>query len=273
MAAPAVQLLVSARPENVSVVRHALAGVGEALGMDEEALANLKTIVSEACNNAVLHAYDEDEDGVLEVSATPEDDALRLVVRDFGHGFRPRLVEPSAPPSLRLGLPLIATLSREFDLRSVEGGGTELRALVELTGQSQAEPPGDAAPVASTTGVTLTSTDDEALSSVIASRVVSAFAARAGFSIDRLSDALLLADAVSSVGADGFSEGRTSIRVEEEGGTLTVRVGPLREGAGESMLNRLAIPTLDASLVTLADEARVEHSEGSEHLLLRIAAG
>ena len=47
------------------VVRQAIAGLGEALGMPGSRVADLKTVVTEACNNVVLHAY-EDELGPLD---------------------------------------------------------------------------------------------------------------------------------------------------------------------------------------------------------------
>ncbi len=115
--------------------------------------------------------------------------------------------------------------------------------------------------------------EDEALAGIVVSRVVSALAARASLSVDRLSDVLLLSDAIASERVDGFSDGRTRISIQEVGDGITVRVGPLREGAGDLMLQGLAIPSLDASLVTLADEAHVERGEDGEHLVLRIASG
>ena len=47
------------RPENVAVVRHAVAGLAEQIGMDEPGIADLKTVVTEACMNVVVHAYAE----------------------------------------------------------------------------------------------------------------------------------------------------------------------------------------------------------------------
>ena len=255
----------------MSLVRHAISGLGEALGIDEESAANLKTVITEACTNAVVHAYDDGEDGAFEVRAAPRGESLEIVVRDFGHGFRPRAVNPDAIRSLRLGLPLIAARSSEFELRATPGGGTEMRMLVALTSEREENgsekkqsPPGRP-------GETVVSVDDDALAGVIVSRVISSLAARADLSVDRLSDALLLSDAISSEGGDGFVEGRTRVAVQESGGTIMVRVGPLRAGTGEQMLAGLDIPGLDASLATLADEALVEQGQDGEHLALRIA--
>ena len=50
-------MLLPARAENVAVVRHALAGLAEEIGMDEAGIADLKTVVTEACMNVVAHAY------------------------------------------------------------------------------------------------------------------------------------------------------------------------------------------------------------------------
>jgi serine/threonine-protein kinase RsbW len=269
MSTSAVHLVVPARSENVSVVRHALAGLGETLGMDEEAATNLKTVVTEACTNAVVHAYDEDESGSIEILADPRDEGLEIVVRDFGHGFRPRAVQPDAIPSLRLGLPLIAALTKEFELRATPEGGTELMMFVATrTGE---EAPESSEPAPEAVDETIVSVDDDELASVIVSRVISSLAARANLPIDRLSDALLLSDAISSEGGDGFLEGRTRVVVNELDGQVTVRVGPLHEGTADRFLAGLEIPSMGASLATLADEVGVENRDDGEHLMLRIA--
>ena len=101
-----------ARAENVAVVRHAIAGLAERIGMDEAAIADLKTVVTEACMNVVVHAYPEGEVGLLEVEAVPDLDGLTVAVRDFGRGISPR---PGVDrPSLRIGLALIAALSSQL---------------------------------------------------------------------------------------------------------------------------------------------------------------
>src|SRR6476661_8589359 len=85
-----LQMSLPARAENVAVVRHALAGLADQIGMDEPGIADLKTVVTEACMNVVVHAYPAEEPGLLEVEAVPELDGLTVLVRDYGMGIRPR---------------------------------------------------------------------------------------------------------------------------------------------------------------------------------------
>ena len=119
-----VEFSLPALAENVSLIRHALAGLAEALEMEPAEIADLKTVVTEACMNVVTHAYAIDETGLLEVDAWPEDGCLAVTVRDFGSGIRP--LADIEHRSLRLGLPLIAALTKSFELSGAPGRGTEV---------------------------------------------------------------------------------------------------------------------------------------------------
>ncbi len=120
MTAPDLRLILPAKAENVGVVRHALAGLAEALGMEPGPLGDLKTVVTEACMNTVVHAYG-DGAGSMEIDAVREDDALVVVVRDHGSGIRPKV--DIDRESLRMGLPLIAALSSSFEISGGPGNG------------------------------------------------------------------------------------------------------------------------------------------------------
>jgi anti-sigma regulatory factor (Ser/Thr protein kinase) len=123
---PEVVLSMPARPEGVGVVRQALAGMADALDFEHQVLADMKMAVTEACTNVVVHAYDDDHDGTLEVEMLASEDGLTIVVRDHGSGIHPRPAR-SGPAALGLGLPLIAALSDSFELRGSAGHGTEVR--------------------------------------------------------------------------------------------------------------------------------------------------
>ena len=107
--------------------------------------------------------------------------------------------------------------------------------------------------------------------SPILSRVISMFATRADLSVDELSDAVLLSDAISAQGPDGFHDGTARIAVSEEDGAFNLRLGPLGADGAQRLLDGLRIPSLDASLEDLADEVKIEQGQDGEVLALRIA--
>lgn len=120
-----LHITLPARPESLPVARRAIVAHAEKLGVARAGIADLQTVVSEACTNVVRHAYEEeDESGMLEVDLNPDAEELSMVVRDFGSGIRPLPSEDM--PSLRLGLPIIGALSTSFSLVSVLSRGTEI---------------------------------------------------------------------------------------------------------------------------------------------------
>ena len=122
-------LSLPAERKNIGAVREAVDRAARNFGMQEEARNDLKTLVSEACANVVLHAYAEDDvNKPLEVEVTRQGEAVEVVVRDHGQGVSAR-PDPK-PASLRLGLLLVGAMASSFQLRSARGGGTELRAMV-----------------------------------------------------------------------------------------------------------------------------------------------
>ncbi len=133
-ATPDLELKLPARAENVAVVRHAFGGFAEVLSVDEQTLADIKLAVTEACTNVVIHAYDADDPGALEVDASFDDERLTVVIRDRGRGIVPR---PDSP-GLGLGLPLIATLAESLELGTDDGDHTEVRMTFRLDEQVEA---------------------------------------------------------------------------------------------------------------------------------------
>ena len=262
-----VEFALPAKPENVALVRHALSGLADVLGMEPEELADLKTVVTEACSNVVTHAYEPDHVGPLEVTARPENGRLVVIVADRGRGIRP-LVDVERR-SLRLGIPLIAALSDGFGIEMTPGGGTTVTMRMRLARVNGDEPNRALPATDGETRIEISSGD--ALSLVLA-RVISMLATRADFSVDRLSDAVLLSDAISAGGPRGFPNGAVRFAVKEEEGAFELRIGPLAEGGGERMLAGMQIPGIEATLEALAEEVLVEHSEGGEHVRLRISA-
>jgi anti-sigma regulatory factor (Ser/Thr protein kinase) len=277
-----VQVRLPARPENVALVRQALAGIGDTFAVAPALMADIKTAVTEACNNVVLHAYPEAE-GILEVEASPDDRKVAVVVRDEGAGMQPRWVETDEP-SLGLGLPLIATLSDRFEIHGGANRGIEVRMLFRIDEEADPENNGivtASAPrpfaygTARAAGIAVT---PGPIMAPILGRVIAMLASRADFPLDRLSDAVLVTDAISAT-VDPFIPGRHAWVAFQDGkGVLDVWVGPLVKGGAEKLLGTMELPGLPRSLRDLADEIKVdrvsdqaEATRGAgEYLLLRM---
>jgi serine/threonine-protein kinase RsbW len=251
-----LRLTLPATAENVIVVRQAVAGLGEAVGLSGPRVADLKTVVTEACNNVVLHAY-KGEPGPLEVIAEPQSGELEVQVNDHGTGFRPRANE--GDPSLGLGLPLIAALSDSFEISGGAGQGS--RTTIRF-GYAVPERRNNGATTDTPEELEMAITPGELVKPVLA-RVIGALAARAEFSVDRLADTMLLGDAVSSSEGEHFADGRVGISIKDGDGTLDVRVGPLVEGAGERLLGEMEVPGA-GSLRSLASSMEVTKGETPE---------
>ena len=96
-----LHITLPAQPDSLPIVRRAIVAHAEKLGIARAGIADLKTVVSEACANVVRHAYEEqDGAGTLEVDLDPGARGLSMVVRDFGGGIRPLSFRRSAHPAV-----------------------------------------------------------------------------------------------------------------------------------------------------------------------------
>jgi serine/threonine-protein kinase RsbW len=273
---PNVCLSLPSRPENVLVVRQALTGVAERLGLDAIETNDLTTAVTEACNNVVLHAYDGGE-GPLEVDVFALLDGIAVVVRDHGRGIVPPMPdEQDEEARVGLGLPVIAALSRDVELKDREGGGAVVRmefaaaAAAELAlheGATPAlcvEPPDE---LANTVSLKLA---PNALVRAVLPRVLSALAARAYFSVDRISDVQIVADVLAAKSRDSLSAVHLDVGVTVAPRKLELRLGPLQTGHGESLLSAAA-DGMAPVIERLTDgHHRIERADSAETLELRL---
>ena len=116
-----VRLTLPARAENVAIVRHVLAALGDALQLPDPVVADMRLAVTEACTNVVRHAYGA-RSGVMDVLVRPGDEAMEVVVSDTGGGMGPS-VDTRGPG---LGLPLIAALADGFRVEHPPVSGSRL---------------------------------------------------------------------------------------------------------------------------------------------------
>lgn len=136
-----VTLTFPAKPDYLVLSRLALSGLARAYPVDEEVLADLKLAITEACGNAVRHAY-EAEDGPITVAFSVAGDRIEIVVEDHGTGLSVAPDEEWAmpdEPSGGMGMAIIRTVVDELDVTTgADGRGTVVRMAKHL-----AAPPAD----------------------------------------------------------------------------------------------------------------------------------
>jgi hypothetical protein len=108
------------------------------------------------------------------------------------------------------------------------------------------------------------------LAGPVLGRVVGMLTARADCPIDRLDDALLVADAVAAKAASFSPDGRVHVRVAVEFGSLELLVGPLRDDGASALVASAALPGVGNVLERVADELEFERDGDGAGEFLRI---
>jgi serine/threonine-protein kinase RsbW len=132
-----VRLTIPAKAEFIGLGRLALSGLARLHPdpLSDELVADLKLALTEACTNAVRHAYDGG-DGIVEIRYELHPDRLVVEVADDGDGFD---LEP-APTTAGddelveggLGIAIIRALADELEISGREQGGSRLRFVKRL---------------------------------------------------------------------------------------------------------------------------------------------
>jgi serine/threonine-protein kinase RsbW len=271
---PNVCLTLSNQPDNVVVVREALSGLAETVGVDELDLNDIRTAVTEACNNVVLHAYDGDE-GPLQVEVFVSLRAVEVVVRDHGTGIKPH-IRSEAESALGIGLSIIQALAPRVEFRDVPGGGTEVR-MEFATASAGAldsplhegyQPPDVARGELATTSALAVA--PSALARRVLPRVMCVLAARAHFTTDRISDTELVADALVAKAAEESANAHLSMSIRVEPRSLELRVGPLQDGHARRLVASTSISGVGSAVEKLVSEHSVSSGDDGEVLALRL---
>lgn len=123
-----LRMQLEAKPENLAAIRAQSEVFARAGGASRTTIGDLKTVVTEACTNAIRYAYGPGEVGAIEVEIVRELDSFHVSVQDHGNGLMPN--PDQEEPSLGMGLPIISALSERVQLCSERGQGTRLDAWV-----------------------------------------------------------------------------------------------------------------------------------------------
>lgn len=128
-----MEIKVSAKVENEAFVRTAISAFALSTNPSLDEISDIKTIVSEAVSNAIIHGYSNDPTKDVYIKAIIENNEIRLTINDYGvgikdiksalnHNFSSKKNEERAG----MGFSIIKALSDEFNIRSEENIGTRI---------------------------------------------------------------------------------------------------------------------------------------------------
>jgi serine/threonine-protein kinase RsbW len=267
---PNVRLNLANTPENVVLVREMLSGIKEAIDLQGSEFNDVRTAVTEACNNVVLHAY-EGQEGPLEVEVYLTAQTLGILVRDHGVGIPWQSRSPEADTE-GIGLHVIQTLAPGAELKDGADGGTEVWMEFAAANAGSLELPDEGSPGLPTLALPGTPTTTTiciapiSLARSILPRLVIALAARAHFSTDRISDAQMLADALVAHAHGAMSADKLSVDVVVEPRDLELQISPLNVGRARQLIGESELGYLGRVIEKLADRHQVA-SSGSHEVL------
>lgn len=118
------------RPEHLILGREVCGAMLEFFGAEPAVVNDVKTALTEACNNAIIHGYSSEPDGFVVVAAEGSSASMEVAVFDSGSGLKPHSPEAAG---LGMGLPLIASLSDQYEISGAKAGtGTTVRMCFGL---------------------------------------------------------------------------------------------------------------------------------------------
>lgn len=128
-----LKLSFSARSENEAFARIAVAAFVSQLDPTMEELNDLKTAVSEAVTNAIIHGYESDATKMVEIEAVIDRDMVSIVISDHGRGIEDvelaRQPLYTSKPELErsgMGFTIMENFMDRFEVSSSVGGGTRV---------------------------------------------------------------------------------------------------------------------------------------------------
>lgn len=125
-----LEMKCSAVIENEAVIRNAVGCFASTVNCTLEDIIDIKTIVSEAISNAIIHGYEQNKEKEVYLSAELDGQEIVLTIQDFGKGIanvdEATKMNFSSKDRSGLGFSIMKTLSDEFEIKSKKDVGTKL---------------------------------------------------------------------------------------------------------------------------------------------------
>lgn len=128
-----MELKFSAKSKNESFARVAVASFASQLDPTIDEISDIKTAVSEAVTNSIIHGYDEDESKFVKIICEIQDDVIKVTIEDEGHGIEDlsMAMQPlyTSKPELErsgMGFTVMETFMDEIRVASIKEEGTKI---------------------------------------------------------------------------------------------------------------------------------------------------
>lgn len=135
-----MNLNFSALSQNESFARVTVAAFIAQLDPTLDELTEIKTVVSEAVTNSIIHGYENDSNGIVFISVLLQDGTVELLIKDEGIGITDidEAMQPlyTSKPELErsgMGFTIMENFMDEVQVRSEPGFGTEIRLKKHLS--------------------------------------------------------------------------------------------------------------------------------------------
>lgn len=127
-----MKLEIKSKSSNEAFARVVVAAFASQLDPTIEQIADIKTAVSEAITNCIIHAY-EMSDGIIEVRCQLTEDSIYIDIIDYGKGIEniemaKQTLYTSKPDSDRsgMGFTIMESFMDKLTVESIVGMGTKI---------------------------------------------------------------------------------------------------------------------------------------------------
>lgn len=135
-----MKLQFVSKSENESFARVAVASFISQIDPTLEEINDIKTVVSEAVTNSIIHGYEENPDGEITITVWLNDSYIEISIEDNGRGIDniDEAIQPlfTTKPELErsgMGFTIMENMMDEMIIESKVGKGTKVILKKQLT--------------------------------------------------------------------------------------------------------------------------------------------
>lgn len=128
-----VRIELMSKSQNEGFARVAIAAFVSQLDPTLEELSDIKTAVSEAVTNSIIHGYENRKEGIIKIEAEITSNEVTISIEDFGLGIKDveQAMEPlyTSKPELErsgMGFTVMESFMDSLEVVSKEGEGTKI---------------------------------------------------------------------------------------------------------------------------------------------------